>query len=442
MLEYLKKNLDNFFIIIPIFLFTYFWNIKFFNIDLRSIILVSFFYLIYIHKNTITLKKIIIFSISVVILSGHIYLINQTISILDLKKIFFIIIIIFIISYTYKIILSKMDKIIYCYIAIIYLSMLLAIIFLNKSSTFNISCSLGWFSINKFLYSENSHFGMTAGSVIAYVTVKTGQDLTKTNIFFMLLFLIATCLFISNSFLVGSIISIIFLIISNYKLLNKNQIFLFAGILVIYCSLLFNISSCKNRNLDSLDFFYKKFILNFIIPDKDNTIIPERDNETIKIQDNPIFKKDDLKINLSSSVHANSLLVAIKSFNDNLYGVGFDQYKKYFSKYIGDTSKTFDVYVPELLMNLNIEDASNNFSKMLSEFGLFNLVLVYLFLRFSFSKSIPLLFKSFLIPPILSQLLFRGAGYFNAGFIIFLSLMIFLVYDDYLQKKKLKKNNS
>jgi hypothetical protein len=266
----------------------------------------------------------------------------------------------------------------------------------------------------------------------------------------MLLFLIATLLFISNSFLVGSVISIIFLIISNYKLLNKNQIFLFTAVLAIYCSLLFNLSSCKNRNLDSLDFFYKKFISNLIIPNKDHTKInyekkltnENENNTTIKIQENRIFKQDDLKINLSSSVHANSLLVAIKSFNDNPYGVGFDQYKEYFSKYIGDTSKTFDIYVPELLMNLNIEDASNNFSKMLSEFGLFNLVLVYLFIKFSFSKNIPLLFKSFLIPPILSQLLFRGAGYFNAGFIIFLSLMIFLVYEDYLQNKKLKKNNS
>jgi hypothetical protein len=38
-------------------------------------------------------------------------------------------------------------------------------------------------------------------------------------------------------------------------------------------------------------------------------------------------------------------------------------------------------------------------------------------------------YKIFLLPNIFTQLLFRGAGYFNGGFVIFIIVMTYLIYE-------------
>jgi hypothetical protein len=446
MFKYIKNNLDFIFIITPFFIFFYFWNLKLFSFDLRAIILIPFCYLIFNYKSLFYFKTKIITSLFFfLVLTLQIYISKENVLILDIQKILFFLIIFFVISYTYKKILTNIDKIVNWYIFIICLFVSLGIIFLGKDSSFNISCNLGWFSTNRFLYSENSHFGMTAVSTLIYLIVRTGNDFTKTNILFMLLFFIITLLFSSNSMLIGIIFSLIFLLLTNYKLFSKKQFLLCIITLAIYGIFSVSLTSCKERNLDSLEFFFKKYIPSSAISNKVNSNsekeeknIVKKKNYAIKVQDNSIFKQNDLKLNLSSSVHANSILISFKTFNEHPFGVGFDQYKYAFSKYIHDTSKEFDIYVPRLLTKLNRQDASNNFAKLLTEFGLFNFIFFFFFIIFSLSKKIPLIYKSFIIPSILSQLFFRSAGYFNAGFIILISLMVLLVLENYNFKKYIK----
>jgi len=83
----------------------------------------------------------------------------------------------------------------------------------------------------------------------------------------------------------------------------------------------------------------------------------------------------------------------------------------------------------ELTKKLNIQDASNNLIKIVVEFGLFSFFLFYLIFKFAFSKKIELKYKIFLLPNIFTQLLFRGAGYFNGGFLIFIIVMTYLIYE-------------
>ena len=81
-----------------------------------------------------------------------------------------------------------------------------------------------------------------------------------------------------------------------------------------------------------------------------------------------------------------------------------------------------------LLSSLNIKDGTNNFFKLIVEFGWFG-VLLYLFLIYSFiSKKISLENKLFLFPFIIIQSI-RGAGYFNGGFMLILLIIIFLQFN-------------
>ena len=83
----------------------------------------------------------------------------------------------------------------------------------------------------------------------------------------------------------------------------------------------------------------------------------------------------------------------------------------------------------KITKKLNIQDASNNLMKIFVEFGFFSFFLFYLILKFIFSKKIELKYKIFLLPNIFTQLLFRGAGYFNGGFVIFIIVMTYLIFE-------------
>ena len=67
--------------------------------------------------------------------------------------------------------------------------------------------------------------------------------------------------------------------------------------------------------------------------------------------------------------------------------------------------------------------------KIIVEFGFFSLFLFYSILKFIFSNKIDLNYKIFLLPNIFTQLIFRGAGYFNGGFLIFIIVMTYLIYE-------------
>ena len=76
-------------------------------------------------------------------------------------------------------------------------------------------------------------------------------------------------------------------------------------------------------------------------------------------------------LNQSSEVTLNSYSVSLNSLKKYPFGVGINNYLVSYRKFSEELSlSTWDV---------NKEDGSNNFSKMLSEFGLFNIVLFHYF---------------------------------------------------------------
>ena len=132
--------------------------------------------------------------------------------------------------------------------------------------------------------------------------------------------------------------------------------------------------------------------------------------------------------NLTNQVHIRSYFLAIHSLKDKLLGWGFDNYEFAFEEYKYEVP-TFN----PVILYLNTKDASNNFAKMVTEFGFFALLIFAILALISFDKKIPLSVKIFLIPMILTQLI-RGAGYFNGGFILSIAIYI-SIYLNYRKKK-------
>jgi hypothetical protein len=87
----------------------------------------------------------------------------------------------------------------------------------------------------------------------------------------------------------------------------------------------------------------------------------------------------------------------------------------------------------ERLNTFNNKDGTNNFVKMIVELGVFALIIYLFFFLFLVNKKIPLEYKLFYLPFVVTQSL-RGAGYFNSGF----SLIVFFMLFTYL---KLNKKN-
>ena len=120
-----------------------------------------------------------------------------------------------------------------------------------------------------------------------------------------------------------------------------------------------------------------------------------------------------------------SFFVAKKAISTKLFGYGFNNYHHAFDEFIEDF-KPSNKYV----LVLNRKDASNNFSKIITEFGVLSFFYFYLLISFFFRKNIDNRTKLFLIIPVIIQTFFRGAGYFNGGFLLFV-IYLFLIWKNH-----------
>ena len=77
------------------------------------------------------------------------------------------------------------------------------------------------------------------------------------------------------------------------------------------------------------------------------------------------------------------------------------------------------------LSRYNSKDATNNFFKIITEFGIFG-VFIYLLLAFVLiDKKVSIENKIFLFPFLITQSI-RGAGYFNGGFLLIMFILLIL----------------
>mgnify|MGYP000253446994 FL=1 len=121
----------------------------------------------------------------------------------------------------------------------------------------------------------------------------------------------------------------------------------------------------------------------------------------------------DESINATTIVHLNHYMITFKSLKEKTLGYGFQNYKQA-SLEFAKNNKMIDVYANQIHYNFN--DGSNNFNKLLVEFGYLNILFIILFLIFNKKTDISNASKIFIFTIIATQL-FRAAGYFNGGFL-------------------------
>jgi hypothetical protein len=165
--------------------------------------------------------------------------------------------------------------------------------------------------------------------------------------------------------------------------------------------------------------FYRpqKIVLSFILFFLTFKIITD-DRAVNKVKN---FFYVDNKINLSTEVYITSLLVSKNALLNKPFGYGFNNYSDAFDEF----TINFNIQNKEVLL-LNRNDASNNLSKILTEFGILSIFFFYFLISFFLSNKIENRIKIFLILPILIQTFIRGTGYFNGGFLLFSFYAFFL----------------
>jgi hypothetical protein len=125
---------------------------------------------------------------------------------------------------------------------------------------------------------------------------------------------------------------------------------------------------------------------------------------------------------LSSDVFFHALKVTYDSVFIKPSGWGFQGYELAYNNY----NKTHNIF-KKYLKEYNNKDASNNTFKIITEFGIFSMIIFLFLLHASLNKKISLENKIFLLPFLVTQLI-RGAGYFNGAFILMFFLLIMLQF--------------
>ncbi len=335
---------------------------------------------------------------------------------------------------------------------IIYIFFLLFAEFYNvESINFFSSCIINKYDINHPLYSENSHFAFYGVGITNYFFYKFSCKINLLN--FLKLITISTISFFEFSFtyifgiLFTSILIVVYFLIidKNFKIAINFLMLIILSIIVITsnrgCLIrILDVSHYSNDNLfikEKLIFMdnyytdkYTQIAEDYRYDDEKKSEILKKIAEAYTYDDekkSEILKKIENKEftvvgdipNHSTAIVLHNLQVAFKSFKDNIYGSGFNTYYLAASKYSNDVLKP----VPRV-ENYNFNDGSANFNKLLGELGILNIVFLIFGYLFISNKAIPNSTK-ILVFSIITTQLFRGAGYFNGGFLIFIFFMIF-----------------
>ena len=400
---------------ICIFSFIFLWDLKYDFYQLRYLIIIPFLLILINFKNT-NYNLFLKYSLAPFLILIHFFLVNISNAInLEYRDIsgLLLLFIIFNVALFYKdAIFNNLDKHINWFIIIFSISFLL--FFLLTDSKIILNCYNGWFFQTKFIFIENSHFALIAIPIINYYSLlfcklKNFSKNNKILFAFFILFLIISFLNFSTTFLVGLILTNFYLLLfykNNLKIKILSIIFILISFIII-----FNKSECADRSVNlikSVSKYYKESvihqyfkgsILHKYFVKKESTI-----GQEIYIE--------QVTTNMSIETFMASLKITFKSIKDNPFGVGFNRYQDAHKKYINQLGLlSLDV------KKNNIYDGSSNISKLITEFGIFGIMFILLFiyttLRFKNFES-----KRFFLISLISLQFLRGIGYFNGGFLL------------------------
>jgi hypothetical protein len=397
---------NNFILIISFSSFFFFWDNSILNFQLRFLILLPLITILF-SNYFITHVFNIKFIIFLIMFAHLLYNADKNFIFFYFASFLFLFSISIVVMIYKDYILDNFQKFIYFFIILFFLSIIFYVFTNYKIID---SYYIGnFFQLSKLIFKENSHLGMVVPSVIIFFIYKysTKKKYKYLVIIFIMFSLI--CLSYSLTAFAGLILSCVILIITNYSVIKKKLIYLI--ILIILSSFqIFTNNQVHNKFFNSIVSLY-----NF-------------KSEILSIE-KKIFDEKIIVPNLSIEVYLTSLKIAYYSFKDKPFGYGFNNYQTASSKYVSK------IYTQNKeTKQLNLQDGSNNFSKIVTEFGFFSFLLLFFAYKFIFSKKIDLIYKFLIVPNLVTQTFIRGAGYFNGGYIILLLLLIFLVYEKELKK--------
>jgi hypothetical protein len=256
-----------------------------------------------------------------------------------------------------------------------------------------------------------------------YLLFKNNENYSLKNILIILYYLFILLAFPSSTLIVNTIVLIALYFFLDYKKFFK-KFFLF---LIIIFALFFilvvkkcnlKILNLKENIQDSINIqsYYKIGKYNDYLSYK-NEILENYNSLPI----HQGFYKD-----YSVAVYVNSLKISVATLQDHFFGYGINNYEKAFINYMG--TKVIPPYKEIYLLNYN--DGSNNFAKLIVEFGIFSFFIIFLYFKYLFNISVDKENKFFMLGLITIQF-FRGAGYFNGGFLL---ILIFIITDLYEKK--------
>ena len=279
-------------------------------------------------------------------------------------------------------------------------------------------------SFQEYFFKENSHLGMIAPAIIYYSILKFSYEKNRSfKLFLTSIFIIVCYIKSSTTFLVGMVICGIVIVLFDYRRIKKTLIYILFFFIALSSFILINDRECRTR------------------------FIPAYGD--VKIVDNKIANKitewsletRSERGGMSSAVFFQSFLIGIHSFKNKPFGVGLNQYQVAFRKYFEENTldeivgTKYNEYKIEFLNQINDKDASNNFVKILTEFGIFGVLFYLTIFIILFSQKINLEIKVFLTSIIITQTI-RGAGYFNGGFALAaILLIIYYLYTHYFVEK-------
>ena len=410
-MNFFSKNLEfvNILKIIIFSLVIFFWDLRIENLDLRLLIIILPL-LSFLEKPAVLTsryKNSFFYSCFIFILIAIHYYFNLIFDNENLiffpKNIFYLFICFFAVLLNLDLIRNNLKSIILFFITCFVISTIIYFSQNGYNYKFSMSCTYlgGWHGYTRFLFSENSHLAMTSVAIIVFYLLGNNfrKAISAENILF-LLFLIIAFINYTATFLVGLILSLCALYISNYRIFTKKKIILVIFLLFSSGFLIFSDKECSSKIFKS-------------------------QSSILGLEKN---------LGLSGAVFVNSLNIAKSTLGDRPFGWGFNRYEHAYKKYAIDEKNKFKLrsyHRKQFEWHLNTKDGSNNFAKLVTEFGIFSFILFIYFIYFSFSRKPTFQEKSFLIPLVLTQLL-RGAGYFNGGFLLCIVLMLGITF---------KKNN-
>lgn len=383
----------------------FFWGITYNFIQLRFFIILLLIPLI-INFNKKFFCKVLKYALTSTVVFLHLYIQSNLFVYNSLFFIlgFFLLLIIF--DYYLNFFFENINKIINFFLFFFFLFIISEFFlqFKNLGDMSSGAICVGCFSEYRMFFLENSHLAYVAPSVIFYLVFIANYRMF--NSFLIIFFTIIAFVNASLTLYVGLILLVFFTILFKIKLNNFQKIFLILITIAVLISLLWN----PGARIKLLDF---PSSINLQLSDKKYFKTINKNSYTT-IEEFNQNRDINTRINLSSEIFRTSLIIAKKALFNKPLGYGFNNYNEAFEQFIDEV----EIYNWET-RGLNIKDASNNFSKIVTEFGIFSLFFFYFIISFFLSKKIDNKIKIFLILPIIIQLFIRGSGYFNGGFILF-----------------------